>query len=145
MLNSSQKKEIRRIKIHDYSFYEKNGQAITHKGQKFNVLGFTQLKKAVFEEILALGFTNIQVVSPRKANCIIRLYQKLHYHYEGSMVYNLYGAECYTLEHFKWVTKEIGKGNREINYSKHLITHIIKEDESINFDCEFFDCYVRVS
>lgn len=147
MLTNKQKESIRNVKLYDYAFKEKNGKAIQYNGKEFNIPSFEELKQSVFSEIFNLGFSKIKVVKPYKANCIIRVYQKLHYTYEfggETDTYNLYGAHCYTLNNRKWITSAF-QDDSEINYSKCIIKHWLFQDEYIDLDCDFVDYYVKIS
>lgn len=143
MLNSSQKEKIRSIKIYKLSCSEVNGKPIDEYGEEFVIPSFPEIEQSIIQKIRQLGFSKIERVSPSKANCIIRVYQKLHYEYYDDY-YNLYGASCYTLKNEKW-TEKVTNGEFEIDYSKHKVGHIVCQDERIIFDCNFFDCYVKIS
>lgn len=143
MLSKKQKESIRRIYLFEYACRERNGQPITLKGNNFVVPSLNEIKESVFQEILKLGFSSIEQVEPNKANCIVRVFQKLHYHYDTDLTYNVYGASCYTLSHTgQWITS---LADFKIDYSKHILRHWLCQDEYIDFDLDFFDCYVKVS
>lgn len=143
MLSKKQKESIRRISLFEYACKEKKGQPIALDGSNFIVPSLNEVKESVFVEIFKLGFSNIERVEPNKANCIVRVFQKLNYHYDYGLTYNIYGATCYTLNNAgRWVTSS---DEIEIDYSKHIITHWLCQDEYIDFDLDFFDCYVKVS
>lgn len=147
MLTYFQKESIRNVTFYDYAFKEKKGKAIQYDGKEFIIPSFVELRQSIISEILKLGFSKVEIVKPSKANCIIRVYQKLHYTYEfggETDTYNLYGAHCYTLNDRKWITSAF-QDDFEINYSKCIIRHWICQDEYIDFDCDFFDCYVQIS
>lgn len=147
MLTDVQKESIRNVDIYDYSLKEKKGKAINYDGKKFNIPSFVELKQIIISEILKLGFSKVEIVKPSKANCIIRVYQKLHYNYDfpgETSTYNLYGAHCYTLKSGKWTTSAF-QDDSIINFSEFIIRHWICQDEYIDFDCDFFDCYVQIS
>lgn len=143
MLNQEQRDAIRKITIHDYSYKEKNGKPIDEDGKEFIIPHLSELKKSIFEQILKLGFSKIERVHPLKANCVIRLYQKLHYVYEDDYIYNLYGAICFTKKSGIWIHSS--SSDFELNHSIYLLRHWIFQDEYIDFDCDFFDCYVKIS
>ena len=143
MLSRDQRQSIRRIYLFEYACREKNGKPISLNGNNFVVPSLTEVKESVFQEILNLGFTSIELVEPSKANCIIRVFQKLHYHYDVDLTYNVYGATCYTLNNVgQWVTSI---ADFKIDYSKYILRHWLCQDEYIDFDLDFFDCYVKVS
>ena len=146
MLSNSQKKDIRRISLFEYACREKKGKPITYDGKEFVIPSLNEIKESIFEEILKLGFCNIHRVEPNTANCIIRVFQKSHYHYDDDLTYNIYGALCFTLSANGWVTRSFGAiQDFKIDYSKQIIKHWLCQDEYIDFDLDFFDCYVRVS
>lgn len=143
MLSPNQRKSIRRIYLFEYACRERNGQPITLEGSSFVLPSLNEVKESVFQEILKLGFSNIERVEPNKANCIVRVFQKLHYHYRDNLIYNVYGASCYTLNNAgQWVTS---LADFKIDYSKYILKHWLCQDEYIDFDLDFFDCYVKVS
>lgn len=147
MLTDLQKEQIRNVKLYDYSYKEKKGKAITDNGKQFIIPSFVELKQIIFSEIMKLGFSKIEIVKPSKANCIIRVYQKLHYNYDFPVetnTYNLYGAHCYTLKSGKWTTSAY-QDDAIINFSEFTIRHWICQDDYIDFNCDFFDCYVQIS
>lgn len=143
MLSNEQKERIRRIKIYKSSCSEVKGKPIDQCGREFVIPSFPEIEQIVIEEIIKLGFSKVERVSPYEANCIIRVYKKLHYEYDDDF-YNIYGASCYTLKNGRW-TETVFNGEFEIDYSKHKVGQWVCQDESIVFDCEFFDCYVKVS
>jgi len=146
MLSQRQRKNIRRINLFEYACEEKKGIPVHLGGKEFIVPSLDEVKESVFQEILNLGFSSIERVEPNKANCIIRVFQKLHYHYRDNLTYNIYGATCFTLKHGKWVTSPFGNvQDFKIDYSKHIINHWLSQDECIDFDLDFFDCYVKIS
>ena len=144
MFNRVHQEIVRDIRIHRYSCQERDGKPITEKGKPFIMLTPNQVKAEIEAEILSYGFSKIKKVSPTWANCIIRVYEKVRYDYEDGLVYNLYGAECYTQDRGVWVTRSGGDLYR-INHAKSVHRHWICQDEYIDFDCDFFDTYVRIS
>lgn len=147
MLSKSQRESIRRIGLFEYACKEKKGQPIALDGSRFIVPSLNEVKESIFEKILQLGFSSIERVEPNKANCIVRVFQKLHYHYDYDLTYNIYGATCYTLNNAgQWVTRPSGEiRDFKIDYSKHIIRHWLCQDEYVEFDLDFFDCYVKIS
>lgn len=147
MLTNTQKESIRKVDLYDYSLYEKKGKAIQSNGKEFIIPSFVELRQIIFNDILKLGFSKIEIVKPSNANCIVRVYKKLHYKYDSGLstnIYNIYGAHCYTLKDRKWITSTF-QYDSEIDYSKCIIRHWICQDEYIDFDYDFFDCYVQIS
>lgn len=146
MLSIGQKKEIRRICFFEYACREKDGKPITDHDKEFVIPSLNEIKESIFKEILKLGFSSIERVGPNNANCIIRVFQKSHYHYDDVLTYNIYGAACFTQKSGQWVTSSFG-GSQDfkINFSQYIVRHWLHQDEYIDFDLDFFDCYVKVS
>lgn len=143
MLSKSQRESIRCINLFKYGCREKKGKPITLDGKEFIIPSLSEVIESVSQEILKLGFSNIERIKPNKANCIIRVFQKLHYHYDNDLTYNVYGYTCYTLNNAgEWVTS---KAHFKIDYSNHIIRHWLCQDEYIDFNLDFFDIYVKVS
>ena len=142
MLSRSQKECVRSISLYRHTCLEKNGVAINFDGKEFIIPSFIEIKKIVCNHLFNLGFTKIQRVEPSQSNCIIRIFQCLHCPAGNSFTYNLYGANCYVLKYSKWVTTD---EEIPIDFSECILRHWISEDKYINFDCEFFDCYVQIS
>ena len=144
--SKSQIEQLRCIGLFEYACREQKGKPITYDGKEFVIPALNDVKESVFREILKLGFSSVERVEPNKANCIVRVFQKLHYHYDYDLTYNVYGAVCFTLKAGKWVTRPFGEiRDFEIDYSKHIIKHWLCQDEYVEFDLDFFDCYVKVS
>lgn len=159
MLSKAQKEKLRNIHIYEIACEEKNGIAIIRKrvpkvkrGKKtfstveedFIVPSPYQIAESVFKQILVCGFSKVERVSPTNANCIIRVFQKLHYAYEFDQIFNLYGANCFVKSGMYWIS-EFDSGTFHLDYSKSLIGQWLCQDEKITFDAEFVDFYVKVS
>lgn len=84
----------------------------------------------------------VERVSPFRANIIVRVYQVRHYKYDFGSIYNLYGADCYVKNWFKWYTENNGE-LFSLNHSKNCIRHWLYPDEYIDFNTEFIDIYLR--
>lgn len=149
MLTKSQKEKIRSINLFEYAIKEKKGKAINWDGSEFVLPTLRQVEDSIYEQILKMGFTKIERVAPNQANCIIRVFQKLHYPYPmwpgREDIYNVYGAACFTLRSGKWISTGFNTEGHEINYSEWKIRHWLCQDEYIEFDFDFFDCYVKIS
>lgn len=144
MLNSKKKEIIRKITVFKCAFYEdKKGKPIYVDNSELIIPSFPQIREMVFDKILKSGFSEIKLVSPGEANCIIRVYTKQHYEYERDIVFNLYGADCFTKKSGKWVS-EGGQGEFDINYSKCVIRNWLYQDEYVDINCDFFDCYCMI-
>ena len=127
MLNTTQKECLKRITLYEHSAIEKNGKSITHKGTPFVVPTFVEIRDIVFKTILDKGFSNIDFVNPNKANCIVRVFIVRHFPAEGLM-FNAYGAQCYTKTFGQWYGKTFGQ-ELKIDFSKQVVRHWIFQDE----------------
>lgn len=135
--------KISGVKIFEYASQERKGKAIDYKGKEFIIPQLSDLKAEIFKKIYDWGFEKIEIVSPNKANCLIRIFQKLHYKYDCS-IYNVYGVSCYVLKNGKWMLESDGD-EFQLDYSKEKIKHWICQDDYIVFDMDFLDLYVRIS
>lgn len=131
------------VKIFEYASREIKGKAIDYKGKEFIIPPLSQIKEQIFKKIYDAGFEKIEIVSPNKANCLIRIFQKLHYKYDYS-IYNVYGVSCYVLKKGKWILESDGT-EFSLDYSKEKIKHWICQDDYIVFDMDFVDLYVKIS
>lgn len=160
MLSREQKENLRNIHIYDLSTEEKNGIAIiretipTAKGakKKFNTIEKEfiiptpyQLVENMSTKILASGFSKVERVAPSNANCIIRVFQKLHYKHEFDQIFNIYGASCFTKDTMGWISNSDCGECYTLNPSRCLIGQWLYQDEKITFDADFIDFYVKVS
>ena len=159
MLSKEQKKKLRNIHIYELASKEKNGVAIIQKSmskvkrgketfstveEELFIPSPYQLTESVIKQILACGFSTVEKVSPSDANCIIRVFQKLHYEYEFDLIFNMYGADCFVKGSTGWIS-ECNGDTFPINYSKCLIGQWLYQDEKVTFDADFVDIYVKVS
>ena len=155
MLSKEQKEKLRTIHIYEIACEEKNGIAIIRKRipkvnggyifeEKFVIPSPYQIAESVYKKILACGFSKVERVSPNNANCIIRVFQKLHHEYDFNQIFNIYGARCFVKNGHDWIS-ECALGTFPLDYSKCLITQWLYQDEKITFDAEFVDFYVKVS
>lgn len=144
MLNSKKKEIIRKITVFKCALYEdRKGKPIYVDNSELIIPSFPQIREMVFDKILKSGFSEIKLVSPGEANCIIRVYKKQHYEYERDIVFNLYGADCFTKKSGKWVSKGEQRESN-INYSKCIIRNWLYQDEYVDINCDFFDCYCMI-
>ena len=159
MLSKEQKEKLRNIHIYELACEEKNGIAIIRKSvpkvkrgketfstveEEFVVPSPYQIAESVFKQILVCGFSKVERVSPTDANCIIRVFQKLHHAYEFDQIFNMYGADCFVKSCIDWISECNGDAF-PLDYSKCLIGQWLYQDEKITFDAEFVDFYVKVS
>lgn len=160
MLSKEQKEKLRNINMYEISYIEKKGIAIidrtiekkSKRGKKtistieeeFIIPSPYQIIESIFKQILGCGFSKVERVSPDNANCIIRVFQKLHHEYEFGIVFNLYGADCFVKSSNGWISESDGS-TFQLNYTEHLINQWIYQDEKITFKTDFMDVYVKVS
>lgn len=159
MLSKKQKEKLRKIHIYELASKEKNGVAITRKtvskGKKgkekifwiegiFVVPSTYDIAESIFKQILDCGFSKVERVSPAYANCIVRVFQKLHYKYEFDTVFNMYGAEVFVKNGTNWTAEWYGE-RFTLDYAKCLVGQWLYQDEKVVFDAEFVDFYVKVS
>lgn len=168
MLSKQQKEKLRRIHIYESSSKEKNGVPIIEKRGSQSKIGKLiegkmvvpssyQLVDSVIAQILECGFSKVERVAPSDANCIIRVFQKLHYEYDRELIFNIYGADCFVREYFAfgdrffsreesdWLTTDLNDETFSINFSKCSISEWLCQDEKVIIEADFFDIYVRVS
>lgn len=146
-LSKEQKCTLQKIGIYQYAYKERDGKAyfLTADGEKeFIIPQFSEILQTMFEKIKNAGFTEIKRCKPSEANCIIRVFQKLHYSYDYEMCFNVYGAGCFTRMKEKWIT-HTGMNAYTLRYDQYIIRHILFQDESVYFDTDFLDCYVQIS
>ena len=143
MLSEKQKKMLRSIQIYEIANEEKNGIAVVRK-KKFVVPNSYELFESVKKEILGSGFSKVERVSPGTANCIIRVFQKLHYKYEFGWIFNMYGTYCFVKDGVNWISESCGY-TFHLNYSQCMVGQWIYQDERVDFDADFVDFYVKVS
>ena len=137
MLTDRQRKNIRFV-----NFYK----MVSKQNNEFIVPTYTELKNEIYKRIYDLGFSKIERVEPAKANCIIRLFQPPHSECDNSLEYAFYGATCFTQESGKWITMGLlGHVDYKINYSNCFIRLHLSGNDYLVLDCEFFDCYVKIS
>lgn len=159
MLSNEQKEILRDIHIYELTHEEKKGVPIITKNVPKTKNGITKYSTVVenfvipntyeiFEtmskKILDSGFSEVERVSPNDANCIIRIFQKLHYEYFYNYIFNLYGADCFVKDKKNWIS-HCSAGTFTLYYSKHIIRQWICQDESVYIDTDFVDFYVKVS
>lgn len=161
MLSKEQKEKLRNIHMYEISYKEKNGIAIINKTvkkgpksketvttvkQEFIVPSPYQITESIFKQILSSGFSKVERVSPSKANCIIRVFQKLHQKHEYDVIFNLYGANCFVKNGNAWISEGESRGNTfQLNYTENLIDQWLYQDEKVTIRTDFMDVYVKVS
>ena len=162
MLSKEQKEKLQKIHIYELASEEKNGVAITRKQvskvkkkkgkekiswikEVFVVPSTYDIAESVFKQILDCGFSKVERVSPTDANCIVRVFQKLHLKHEFDTVFNMYGADVFVKNGTKWTTRcECYEECFTLDYAKCLVGQCLYPDEKVVFDAEFVDFYVKV-
>lgn len=161
MLSKEQKKKLRNIHMYEISYKEKKSIALVDRTVKkvkrgketvstveeeFIIPSPYQITESIFKQILDCGFSKVEKVSPDNANCIIRVFQKLHQEHEFDVVFNLYGADCFVRSANAWISEcESHDNTFQLNYTKHLIDQWLYQDEKVTFETDFMDVYVKVS
>ncbi|MBO5141634.1 MAG: hypothetical protein J6C46_01315 [Clostridia bacterium] len=143
MLTAEQRLQIRNTQIYRYTTVEEDGVPVTNQGISFSMPDFDKIRDRMIEKLAKKGFSKFERVKPSKANCILRVFKITHEEYDGLM-FNAYGAYCYTKECGKWFTLG-NNGKIGISYSSFEIRHWIFQDEYVDLNFDFFDCYVKVS
>ncbi|MBR6689521.1 MAG: hypothetical protein IKL68_05860 [Clostridia bacterium] len=160
MLSKEQKEKLRKIHVYELASEEKKGKAIVRKlvkkGKKnkenscwkeveFKIPSTYEILEDVIVRLLANGFVKVERVAPANANCIVRVFRKLHHDYDSSMIFNLYGADVFARHGSKWTSESEGTGREfYLDYTKCLVGQWLYQDEEIIFDTEFVDFYLRV-
>lgn len=160
MLSKEQKEKLRKIHVYELASEEKKGKAIVRKlvpkGKKnkekscwveetFIVPSVYEIAEMVFAKICESGFSGVERTAPANANCIVRVFRKLHHDYDSSMIFNLYGADVFARHGSKWTSESEGTGREfYLDYTKCLVGQWLYQDEEIIFDTEFVDFYLRV-
>ncbi len=160
MLSKEQKEKLRKIHIYELATEEKKGVAIVRKlvpkGKKnkeqscwkevkFKIPCTYEILEDVIVRILANGFSKVERVAPANANCIVRVFRKLHYNYDSSMIFNMYGADVFARHGSRWTSESEGSGTEfYLDYTKCLVGQWLYQDEQIVFDADFVDFYIRV-
>lgn len=128
--------------MYKYTICNNDRNPISFEGQSFVIPSFVEIKETIFNQLRASGFSHINFVHPSKANCIVRIFKSLNYKYED-VFYDIYGAHCFTRKSGKWISMSKG-GEFEIDFSKFEIRHWLFQDEYIDFNIDFFDCYLKI-
>lgn len=139
MLTATQKEAIQRINILETFTKTVNGRILTPGKKDIIVPTFFEIKKSILNKLQPVGLTTIECVKPYRANCIIRVYQNLDYQYE-SLILSVYGVKCYVKVNNIWTTAD----NSKIDFSSFTLRQYFFQDEYIDHNCEFFDCYVKI-
>ena len=136
MLTKKQKKALRSIGYSKCQWQVKEGK------NNSSIPSFVQLKAEALKEIAKLGFVNVEIVNPKKANSLLRLYQT-SYDYERDE-YNVYGTQFFTKSFGKWISKNSMSSQLKLDYEKCIIRKWLCQDDYIDLNCEFFDIYLKI-
>ena len=102
-----------------------------------------ELLKMAFQRISNKGFF-IERVAPNDANCIIRVFSKHDYPY-NSEIYNLCGFNSFTKKFNNWMSISTRGDDFQLDYTKSLHRLWLYQDEYLDLECDFFDCYIRIN
>ena len=146
MLTKQEKKKLRNIRRYKLYTSEKDGIPVEF-GKKIILPTWVELKEKAINEIIKNGFSKVEQVSPKNANCIIRIFCKLHSHYdEYDEIHNLYGFMCYTKSLTKWFSLSAREEKLQLDFSNCELHQWFYYGEYVNCcDCEFVDIYLKVS
>lgn len=141
MLTREKKEMIRRTNMFEATYKEKDG--IAYLNQKpIEIPDVWEIKREAMKQILSIGFSRIKLVEPKNANCIVRIFTKRHFKYENYEIHNVYGFQCFVKEKGVWLS-DIGNIFK-MNFEKCEIIHYLLDNESVEYNCDFIDCYVKV-
>lgn len=131
VLSTQDSEEIKNIHYRWFSAMNCNTLPRMEELQK---LAFTQLEKHDFivERVLA-----------NNANCIIRVFNKLHFLHDNQLS-NVIGFNCFTKKATKWTSISVELTDLNYDWTKCQIHLPFHSNEYILYDCEFFDTYVSV-
>lgn len=146
ILSKAESEKIRNIRFYQISFYEENGFPVDSRKKRINFPSLEMLQEMAFNKILKSGFHEITRVSPNEANCIVRVFNKTHFAYgeDPSEIHNLCGFNCFTKNFNTWTSVTDSCKYFELDFSKCLNRQYLYQDEYIDYNCNFFDCYVCV-
>lgn len=153
MLTEKQKEDIRLTYLNEMYFYEKKGVPIDENRKKVSIPDFLELRNQALEALQLKGFYNITFASPNKANCIIRVYKKVHFPFIlcTGQLHNLWGFNCFVKESINgddiWtsLSEEIGGHTKfSIDFSRHVLQKWFMQDELVCYTCDFFDTYIVI-
>ena len=146
-LTKQQKYKLHGLGIFECASLEHDGKAYyidNGEEKEFVIPSFDEVLQTMFESILNAGFTTVKKCDPLDANCVIRVFQKLHHEHDWGMCFNVYGVDCYTKMNGLWVTHNY-MGIYPLNSNRHLVRIILLPDENVYFNTDFLDCYVKIS
>ncbi len=138
-----QLKDICKINMCEYRFFRDDKKSEKER-KNFVFPPFDELLHKARQAIKELGFDEINHVKPSSANCIIRVFMKKDYIYECSEKHNIYGFACFIKNKGKWVSYSESGSTYEIDFSKFIFRFWFFQDEYVDYDCDFMDCYLKV-
>ena len=145
MLTKKQREKIRNTNYLEIYNFEEKGLSIQFK-EKVHIPSFVELKNIAFNQILLKGFSKVEQVSPNNANCIIRIFCKMHCYDEFIKTHNLYGFYCFTKgKRNKWISYSQSQKVIELDFSDMTLHFLICQDQYVDYNCDFLDCYVKIS
>ena len=139
MLSGKQKSILRQLNIYRQSI--KDIETPSTNGENFYIPEFDQIYQAMVESIEKLGFS-VKMVSPKKANCMIRVFKKADFT-DNQLQVNLYGAICCVKNFFSWIY-EFESDILVTNPKSFQVKLRLAPDDSIIIDTEFNDIYLLV-
>lgn len=143
ILSKKEAEKVRNISFYKICFNEKKGIPIDNDGKEMIFPTIEELQKMAFQKLSDKGF-NVERVSPSDANCIIHVFKKLHYPYEDE-IHNICGYDCFTKKINRWISTSDMGDDFELDFSKCVSRHWLYQDEYIDYDCDFFDVYVKIN
>jgi len=141
MFTKEQRKDIRNINSFEEFYGNKKGVSF-HNKKKVHIPDVWELKEQAIKRIIDIGFSQVQRVEPRHANCIIRIFNKRNVELGRDVMTNIYGFNCFVKEDGKWVSESCNKF--EISYEKYKVGYWLYPDEYVTYDCDYADFYVKI-
>ena len=142
MFTNEQRIKIRNINSFEEFYGNKKGVSF-HNKKKVHIPNVWELKDEAIKRILEKGFTKVERVEPKRANCIIRIFNNHKEELGRDIMTEIYGFNCFVKEDGKWVAE--GCNKFEINFEKCEVGYWLCPDEYVTYDCNFTDFYVKIS
>lgn len=142
MFTKEQKENIRTINLFEEFYGNKKGVSF-HNKKKVHIPDVWELKEQVIKSIIEKGFSKVERVEPKNANCIIRIFNNRKVEFGRDVMTNIYGFNCFVKEGGKWISESCNKF--EINFEKYEVGYWLCPDEYVTYDCDFVDFYVKIS
>lgn len=143
-LSRKQKEKIRNVSRYAYfhSESEKKDVGKNLRVEKESIPTPYQLRAELLDKLTQMDY-EYEFVSPTEANCIIRVYQNLHFADEGGSFYSIYGGNCFTKKGSKWWGTSDGV-DFELSFEKDIHNVWLFQDECVEVASEFFDSYLSI-